>query len=126
MANKPKLESIAPVFAITDVQRARDFYTETLGFSIAFEWADEEGGPIRYVILRQNDCDLHLSQSETAHRAIAYFFMHGVEDYYETVKAAGATISQDLKDWPWNMREFEVTDPDGNRLIFGQDISQQI
>ena len=124
--NKPelKLGLIAPVFAIADVKRSKDYYINKLGFEVDFEWADNERDPVRYMSVGKNDCRLHLSQSERPHKATAYFFIYDVEGYYASVKKAGADITQDLKDWPWNMREFETADPDGNRLIFGQDISR--
>ena len=124
MAEEPKLEIVAPVFPVTDVKCATDYFTSKLLFDIAFEWADEDGGPVSYVILRSGNCELHLTMSEKPHKTIAYFFVRGVEEYHDAVRSNGATITQDIKDWPWNMREFEVADPDGNRLIFGQDISR--
>lgn len=54
----------------------------------------------------------------------AYVFVDGVADYYEVVKARGADIREELQDYPWGMREFEVTDFDGNRLIFGEHLSR--
>ena len=126
--NKPelKLGLIAPVFAVADIKRTKDYYTDKLGFDIDFEWADHEGDPIRYISVGKNDRHLHFSQSGNPHKAMAYFFIDDVENYYKAVKESGADVTKDLKDWPWEMREFEVADPDGNRLIFGQDISQDI
>jgi uncharacterized glyoxalase superfamily protein PhnB len=40
------------------------------------------------------------------------------------VQRAGGRISCPLETQPWDMREFEVTDPDGNRLIFGEHVSR--
>ncbi len=122
---QPKLESIAPVFMVTDVRRAAAYYTGMLLFEIAFEWADEDGGPVRYVIVKKDDCVLHLSQAEAAREAVAYIGLRGISDYYDSVRAAGANVTEELQDWPWGMREFETTDPDGNRLIFGEDIPQE-
>ena len=123
-STQPKLESIAPIFAVTDVERAVAYYTGKLLFEIAFEWSDDDDGPVRYVIVKRDDCVLHLSRGSTARESAAYVGLRGVADYYEAVRGAGANITEELQDWPWGMREFETADPDGNRLIFGEDIPQ--
>ncbi len=78
-APHPKLTSIAPVFPVTDIQHAKDYYSGKLLFEIAFEWMDQESDTVNYVILRKNNCDLHLSKSETDHRANAYVFVDGID-----------------------------------------------
>lgn len=120
---KPKLESVAPVFAVRDIAQAKAYYTNSLLFEIAFEWADEQGGPVRYVIVKKDDCVVHRSQGEVTHKSVAYFGVRGVSEYCASVRKAGAHITEDIRDFPWKMREFEAADPDGNRLIFGEDIA---
>jgi len=122
-AIKPKLTVVAPIFAVTDVRRALEYFAGKLMFTVAFQWADADDAPIRYAILQSGDCELHVSHSEKPHKCFAYFFVRGVREYYEIVKANGALITQHLQDLPWDMREFEVADPDGNTLIFGEHLS---
>lgn len=118
------LEVVAPVFPATDVQRSLEYYTGALLFIVGFEWADAPEEPVNYAILRNGNCELHLAQSETPRPTVAYFFVDGVMEYHETVKARNATITCGIEDHPWEMREFEVADPDGNRLIFGEHVSR--
>jgi predicted enzyme related to lactoylglutathione lyase len=47
-----------------------------------------------------------------------------VEDYSRLVRANGAAITQELADQPSEVREFEVADPDGNALIFGEPLAR--
>lgn len=49
--------------------------------------------------------------------------MNNIAAYYARVKANGAEVVAPLADQPWDMREFEVADPDGNALIFGEHLS---
>lgn len=116
------MESTAPVFPVTDMPRAVRYYVDVLQFAIGFEWADAEGDPIRYTILHHGDVGIHLTTTQTPRQAAAYVFVRGVREYYSAVTAAGALINQPLQDWPWDMREFQLADPDGNLLIFGEDI----
>ena len=119
-----QLAVVAPVLAVTDMTRSLEHYTGALLFSVGFEWADAASEPIRYAVLQNGDCEVHLALSETARPSVAYVFVSGVEAYYQSVKAQDAPITCELEDQPWEMREFEVTDPDGNRLIFGEHLSR--
>ncbi len=115
---------VAPIFPVTDVLVSTRFYADRLMFDVAFEWADGAGAPVRYVILRRGDAELHLSASDRPHKAAAYIFVDGIQAYHQAVVAAGAPIAVDLQDQPWDMREFEVHDPDRNVLIFGEHIDR--
>ena len=119
-----RLEVAAPVFPVTDVKRALRYYTGALAFDVGFEWADAPDEAVNYVILHNGNCELHVSHSGTARPTVAYFFVDGVAAYHAAVAARGANITCPIEDHPWDMREFEVTDPDGNRLIFGEHLSR--
>jgi len=119
-----RLAEVAPIFAVTDLARARDYCVNALMFEVSFEWADAPDEPIRYAILRQGNCQLHLSESPTAPTSLAYFFVDNVKGYHDAVMARGAELSEPLRDHPWEMREFEAVDPDGNRLVFGEHLSR--
>ncbi len=115
-----RLEVVAPIFPVTDVKRSLEYYVQQLPFTIAFQWADRPEDPVRYAILQNGNCELHLSHSEDPVRTQAYFFVDGVSAFYKAVTARAPNITCDIEDHPWEMREFEVADPDGNRLIFGE------
>ena len=55
---------------------------------------------------------------------VAYFFVDNVAGYYQALQDTAADIVQEIRDYPWEMREFEVADPDGNRIIFGEHLSR--
>ncbi len=118
------LEVIAPVFPVSDLRRSCAYYTECLLFETAFEWRDSEREPLNYAILQNGNVELHLSLAREPHKNVAYVFVNNVRDYFEAVKHLQAEISAPLSDQPWEMREFEVTDPDGNRIIFGEHLSR--
>ncbi len=121
-----KLEVVAPVFPVTDVKRSLEYYVEQLSFTIAFQWADRPEDPVRYAILQNGNCELHLSHSKDPVRTTAYVFVDGVSAFYEAVKVRSPNLTCEIEDQPWEMREFEVADPDGNRLIFGEHLSRLV
>ena len=56
-----------------------------LGLESHFEWADENEGAPRYVILRQGRTELHLSQNQHSLPSTTDIFIHGVQDYHDIV-----------------------------------------
>ncbi len=118
------LDVVAPVFPVTDIKRALSYYTEKLLFESSFEWADSEQEPLNYAVLRKNAAELHLTVSKDRHATVAYIFVDNVKGYYDAIKDTGAEITHEMADYPWDMREFEIADPDGNRIIFGEHLSR--
>lgn len=47
-----------------------------------------------------------------------------VEEVYRRAEMCGAEIVEGLKDRPWGVRNFYITDPDGYQLEFSQDIGR--
>lgn len=122
--DKPHLAVVAPIFPVTDMKTAIGYYTERLLFRIGFEWSDSDGEPVRYAILKNGDTEIHLTQSEKPQKTAAYIFVNGVNEYYAAAKDAGAFITEDIQNQPWEMREFEVSDPDGNILVLGEHLDR--
>jgi len=50
---------------------------------------------------------------------MAYIQVSGVDAYYSELKARGVNLG-DLGTREYGMRDFEVIDPNGNRLAFGE------
>jgi uncharacterized glyoxalase superfamily protein PhnB len=112
-----KLTALAPVLHVKDMSAALAYYRDKLGFKVTFSWKE----PPRYVCLRLDDVSIHLNSyvppEGASHVAI---FCTGVDALYEQFVARGVTIIDPIKDEPYGMREFAVSDPDGHRLVFGQ------
>ncbi|WP_298817349.1 VOC family protein [uncultured Roseibium sp.] len=123
--NSSQLSLIAPVFPVSDVATAVAYYRDRLLFEVRFEWADNEGEPARYAILGRDKIELHLTGGDALHPRTAYCFVDGIDGYYALARKAGANITEDIGDQPWEMREFETKDPDGNALIFGEHLSRK-
>ena len=113
---QPEMMSLVPAFPVANMPRAVDFYTR-LGFSVILQ-----GGP-SYTSMGRDLVQIGLALDTSKQRvnhASAYVNMTVIDEYYRAVKTGGAKITTELKTQPSNMREFSVTDPDGNTLIFGQ------
>ncbi len=126
----PRKESLyshhATVLPVADLGRARDFYRDVLGFSVEFEWQD----PPTYAVLAAGESvQIHLSQTDApsppdARPTLVSIFTYDVDALCDQVAARGAEVTMPLETMDYGMREFEVTDPDGHRLIFGQGVGE--
>jgi len=120
----------ATVLRVHDLPRSRAFYRDGLGFSVEFEWED----PPSYAVLRAGETALHLSLQDPPpdgsepprlRPAIVYLFVHDVDALHARLEAAGVEIAIPLQTHDYGMREFEVHDPDGHKLVFGQGVGAE-
>tara|TARA_R110002020_G_scaffold21373_80_gene72632 strand:+ start:11909 stop:12247 length:339 start_codon:yes stop_codon:yes gene_type:complete len=105
-----------PVKSIT---ASVNFY-EKLGFVV--ESRNDEWG---WAMLRCGDCQLMLDQSINSHVdiprvAVLYLYPEIVSDFHRRAKENGLSVPE-LDVTFYNMTEFRMEDPDGNRLWIGQD-----
>lgn len=104
-------EELVPIFRVADAQAAATWYA-TLGFVVVGEHRFAPELPL-YLFLRRGEVHLHLSEhtGDAPPRSVAYF-------YVDDVDALAAAVDAEIETMPW-AREFEATDPDGNRLRIG-------
>ena len=114
------LTSSTPVLRVANYPRARTFWTETLGFTVG----EESGDPARFGIFHRDKATVfvdawHGADADPSPGWRAYFHVDDVDALAAAIDWPGV---EGLVDAVYGMREIVVTDPDGNRLCFGQDI----
>lgn len=107
-----------PILGTRDIKRAIAFYTERLGFELAFS---DGGEPPNYVGFRRDGVELHMQfQFEHEMGTIRLRFL--VEDpdaLFEEYREREVEFSADgIRNTPWGTREFALYDPDKNALTF--------
>ncbi len=114
---------VVPVFHVVNLAASLRHYTEVLGFEIRFQYGDSYAG------VQRDKAQVHLSATVPSRHppgnGSAYFFCDDVDAYFEEVKGKGATIIAELQNYDYGMRDFGMTDPDGNSLSFGQEIKEE-
>lgn len=118
-----EFERATPVFGSADYDRSRDFYTAKLGFEVV----EEGGDPARFGIFRRGTAFLFIDAwngppTPTAGKWDAYFHVNELSSLCAEYERAGITISRMPQETVYGMREFEITDPDGNVICFGEDM----
>ena len=105
-------EYLAPVMRVADARAALAWY-QKLAFVKEWEQRFEPGLPL-YLGIARGDVRLHLSEhtGDAPPGTLVYLF---VDDVDAAARLLGIT---EIDDMPWG-RDFEVTDPDGNRLRIG-------
>jgi len=119
---------IVPVVKCRDLERSVRFYTGILDFER--KWAgDEDRETANGVIdLVRDGAELQLSRhaGDGVFGSVSRMFVDDVDERYVTFRARGLDTASRPEspvhtapvDQTWGLREFAVTDPDGNSLCF--------
>ena len=101
---------------VPDVLAAVDFYTNKLGFTLAFTW----GTPPAFAGVNLGQVQIFLEQGTPAPQGCAvYFVVDDADALFEFQRANGARVIQPPDDRPWGLRDYSVADLHGYRLTFG-------
>jgi len=117
-----KFGRLAPTLAVTDMQTARAFYVDALGFEVRFE----NGDPVGFMILKHDDAELHLTlqaEFKPAKFNVTHLLVEGVDALHAIVQAQGCRIVMGMRDKDFGLRAFVFEDPFGNRIDVGEPIS---
>jgi uncharacterized glyoxalase superfamily protein PhnB len=117
----PQVTKLFPVFSVSDLDAAINFYQNTLGFSLAWTW----GTPVTRAGISLDSIEIQLDCAGAGAPpgpSVVYCHMTDVQTYFVECKERGATFVLELGERPWGMIDFRVVDPDGNRIGFGSEL----
>jgi uncharacterized glyoxalase superfamily protein PhnB len=106
-----------PILPVLDMGASIAFYE-----SAGFEVHRYEGGGYAFVQFDDESVlDLDVVEpalDRAANQAACYLIVPDVREWYARLSSAGLPVTS-LDDRPWGMREFTLTDPNGNELRIG-------
>ncbi len=109
-----------PILYSTDVTRSLHYYTEVLGFDNKWEWDQ----PPTFGGVSKNAVEIFFCKECQGNPGTwLSIFVDNVDEFYEQVKAKGATILSAPQTMEWGVREMVIEDPDGHKIRFGQNAS---
>jgi catechol 2,3-dioxygenase-like lactoylglutathione lyase family enzyme len=123
---RPILSSTEAQLFVADIKTSCDFYTDKLGFTVAFVYGD----PPYYGQVSRDHARLNLRMvcepvftdvREREHLLSASLTVataDEIKQLFLSYQAAGVGFHQTLKKEPWGARTFIVMDPDGNLILF--------
>jgi uncharacterized glyoxalase superfamily protein PhnB len=109
----------APVLHVPDVQAAVGYYRDVLGFASDF-------GDDLYAVVWRDNSAIHFVRGDRSPSGVHLFqWVRDVDACYEEIKARGAEIAAEPEDQRYGIRDFNVRDPNGVSIVFGQDIETE-
>jgi catechol 2,3-dioxygenase-like lactoylglutathione lyase family enzyme len=126
-AARPILNSIEPQLFVTDVKTSCDFYTQKLGFEVAFVYGD----PPFYAQVFRDRARLNLRHVDQPVFAgdirqregllsatITVASASELKTLFANYQSAGVNFHQELKQESWGATSFVASDPDENLILF--------
>ena len=122
------LKDLVPILMCDDVQQSIGFYTDVLGFRVKGReddlgksgWAYLTHGPVDIMLASPGYLPDPVKVNGQYPQLQLYFYPDDVRSYRESVVERGGPAS-DLETRAYGMLEFQVVDPSGHVLVFGQD-----
>jgi len=123
----PNFYQVTPFMAVLDLDKALAFFTDTLDFKIEFRQANyayvsRDGVAFRLLEEKDPACG-----APPGNRRFAYYIdLRDVDGLYAELKPKLDNLPKgDVMgpiNQPYNQRELMILAPDGNLLVFGQDV----
>lgn len=118
----PLLKTAIPILRIFDVDKAKEFYVDFLGFTIDWEHRFGDNFPL-YAQVSRCGLKLHLSEhhGDASPGSTVFIWMRGIEDYHRELLDKDYRYNKPgLEDAPWDAKVMQASDPFGNRLRFSE------
>lgn len=111
-------QRVVPALRITDYERSKAYYVETLGFTVDWEHRFESDSPVFMSIVRDG-MQVYLTQhsGDCQVGGLVHFVILDVEAWYREFQERGARVAEAPNN-DLGFRNMTVTDPDGNQLRF--------
>lgn len=114
-----------PFLQVKNAQKSCAFYCDLLGFQKDWEYQPEPGLPC-FISISRGEIRLFLTEDpESAFGALVYCYVEDVDHLYQNLVVQGVELEWSPTDTPWQTREMQIQDLDGNKLRFGSEIKQQ-
>jgi uncharacterized glyoxalase superfamily protein PhnB len=113
------LWAAVPVLSVDDLAAALDEYERVFGFETSWTW----GEPPELASVCRDRVELNLAQRGRIGpkgTSQVYLQLTGVDRIWNEVRGAGATVTTELGDRVYGMRDFAVRDASGNVIDFGE------
>jgi catechol 2,3-dioxygenase-like lactoylglutathione lyase family enzyme len=127
------LGHVIPVLLADDLASTLHFYVNTLGFEVVehpkraqrTDWHFLRRGRAELILAESGESPSPIDVVERDRRSAFYFFPDDIEALRDEFVAKGARVSP-IRASPKAINEFEVLDPDGHVLVFGEVIEEKI
>lgn len=124
----PRMKRLVPMLICDDTPASIRFYTEVLGFQVTGRmdelgksgWASLQQGGTQVMLASPHYFPDPIKVDGRYPQLVLYFYPDDVVELHQAVRDAGYEAS-DLVVRFYGMKEFELIDPSGHMLVFGQE-----
>lgn len=109
------LEKIMPELPLSDVAAGLAHYRDVLGFTVNYAQHD-------ICVMDRDSVRILLISRTEQHKGIGscYVYVADADLLHSELASRGACLDGAPISRPWGLREFQVRDPEDNRITFGQ------
>lgn len=117
---KLRIENIAPILYVSDMEKSLAFYVDLLGFRKA-DWGDDN-----FTSINRDNTGLYLCKGAQGVPGTWVWlgFDGDITELHETLKSRGVIIKLPPTNFSWAY-EMQIQDPDGHVLRLGTDPDNQ-
>ena len=118
------MSQVIPIFRIFDLDKAKEFYVDWLGFKIDWEHRFHDNAPI-YLQVSRGGMVFHLSEhhGDCCPGAKAYIIMTSLREYHQELSAKKYKYNNPgIEKTAWNTLCVTVADPFGNKIAFNEEL----
>jgi predicted enzyme related to lactoylglutathione lyase len=109
------------------MRRSLSFFEGSLGFRCTFKVHDDLHPDIPYAIIERDQVEIHLQlRDAAAGGSSCYITVDDADSVWQEVQKAGVRVLRSIENSSYGMRDFNIADPDGNTIGFGQPIEKSL
>ena len=118
-------QRVVPALRITDYERSKAYYVETLGYTVVWEHRFEPHFPVFMSVVRDG-MQVYLTQhgGDCQVGGLVHFVIPDVDAWHNEFRERGASVAEAPNN-DLGFRNMTITDPDGNQLRFMEPSSKK-
>ncbi len=120
-------EGLIPVIQCQHIEQTLEFYQQALRYIIVSKTQTDSG--LQWAYIKSDNTYLMLQKSTQSVKQdhfdniILHYYTSDVSAQRQFMAAKGINVGQ-LEDTAYHIRQFNVEDPEGNKIVVGQDIKK--
>jgi uncharacterized glyoxalase superfamily protein PhnB len=117
-----EFQTTIPIFRIFNVEKAKEFYVDFLGFHVEWEHHFEEGTPA-YLQVSRDGLVLHLSEhhGDCCPGSTVFVWMTDIDEFHREITSRGYKyLRPGIETTFYGAKCLQVIDPFGNRIRFNE------
>lgn len=115
----PRFLYCHPTLRAQNVLALAEWYRDQLCFNIRFLYQD----PPAHAVIGRDDLRLGIASRDPHFGPVSlYVFLEDVDAFYAECLARGVRPNRPLEITDYRMKDFDLSDPDGNRICFGETV----